>query len=1363
MAGIRVLSIALSALLIVTTGILAAMLTIVTYQQVVSDTEESLNRGINDVSNAGEQNVKVMLEGVLRATESVISTRVAGLFEPPQNMLRNMLVVIRLFDEEDTQTWQFMSNVALPALYAHFRSLTRPEPSAPWRKRVSSVRMLSLAGDPKGGAEGYLAGLRDAGPHYISISELDGTKMNPPEGYHSTMLMENDGSHPDWFFDGRWKRRGENGTQKCVDSLRDSPGCILAQLCECADLTAMFPCGTEYTFGPASGQVNDLCNRYCGGCIGADTPAPPPAECADKLSSSPACTFGRMCDCGETVKQFPCGTAPTVGGFPVDISSLCQKTCGACPAPESTFRWGCLPMWLLDSRGRRLKPTNESERVCNIQRSAEVGRDITLGDCCLSLSTLGFSTWRDIEQRALKLPANRPYWGGVAGLGGVAIPGQAFTLTWDTNQYNDPVFGATAGVVTVQVSLKTISDFLNNIEGLPREYRIYIVSREAVVPILGDPPRPVSTDMLVAVSRGNAFQSVADTFGLPIWDVRHCTNATDPIIRQHALYVLSRRNGTHEGFDFGPFETTTVWNYTNSSTNIGRQYFSRIHKMQNDYGQDWRLVMLLPFDEVLGDVLAAWDDTYQRARQDKADLDDQTEQGVNTMIITVVCSGVVLLCLAVVSTVAVTRPIVVLQRSMERVENMQLEGADTGPQSVVSEVAAMQRAFQAMLHKLMEYRSYLPPAVLQSVDQGEADESVPPPPSGEATIVFTDIVGSSRMWEASPCGMNDALELHNEVIRAALRAAGGYEVKTIGDSFMAAFLCPAEGMRFAQAVHLNLVKAQWPADPMLAAASVYYKRRDYGAVTLWNGITVRIGMHCGEVLAEQNSLTGRTDYRGGAVNLAARLESTAKHGTTCVSQEVYKAVQKSDVEGIAWQDHGRREMRGIGNLPCWLAVPASLKERYDGPPQGPMVSSTGRPPAAQGNFLTSPLTRPSMAPSAVETKGGRSASLASESSERGGGGGGLGPQVELRRGRDFLLGRGGVMVVPFGLEEHSARGELAIQSDLICSRTEHCMACVQRTSGVVNTVTGTGAFATWNITTRCGTWRVQPLTCAALLCTYSDTTGIGFAVGPVLHGSVGAKKQRMMVMVGFTVFCAEAISKAAIAMGARCLACFTPQAVPALEANVLRPVDVWGIPSHLRSMRKSIVTNKSSDAAADSCSDQSRTDSASSTDMSRGTELRAPLQINNIKGAPDQAAGPVIIVEEPDVKAAMHVQSVGHSSDDAWAETHSRPGFGPRYRQEFYNVVTRGDQSALASIADASRQAPADSVLAQVVQSLTKHVERHPDGANCLRVVPFLVRPTEATVDVEPTRSQSEDTGSPALPEDDLISSNTLPLLPPQQ
>jgi class 3 adenylate cyclase len=70
---------------------------------------------------------------------------------------------------------------------------------------------------------------------------------------------------------------------------------------------------------------------------------------------------------------------------------------------------------------------------------------------------------------------------------------------------------------------------------------------------------------------------------------------------------------------------------------------------------------------------------------------------------------------------------------------------------------------------------------------------VEPPPSGVVTFLFTDIEGSTGLWERDEPGMERALSRHDAVVRAAIEDHGGYVFSTAGDSFAAAFQSSGAG------------------------------------------------------------------------------------------------------------------------------------------------------------------------------------------------------------------------------------------------------------------------------------------------------------------------------------------------------------------------------------------------------------------------------------------------------------------------------------------------------------------------------------------------------------------------------------------
>ena len=77
-------------------------------------------------------------------------------------------------------------------------------------------------------------------------------------------------------------------------------------------------------------------------------------------------------------------------------------------------------------------------------------------------------------------------------------------------------------------------------------------------------------------------------------------------------------------------------------------------------------------------------------------------------------------------------------------------------------------------------------------------------PSGIVTFVFTDIEGSTRRWEADPEAMRTALAAHDEILRSAVGAHGGWLFKHTGDGICAAFASPRAAIDAAIDAQLSL-------------------------------------------------------------------------------------------------------------------------------------------------------------------------------------------------------------------------------------------------------------------------------------------------------------------------------------------------------------------------------------------------------------------------------------------------------------------------------------------------------------------------------------------------------------------------------
>src|SRR5437867_4092582 len=77
-------------------------------------------------------------------------------------------------------------------------------------------------------------------------------------------------------------------------------------------------------------------------------------------------------------------------------------------------------------------------------------------------------------------------------------------------------------------------------------------------------------------------------------------------------------------------------------------------------------------------------------------------------------------------------------------------------------------------------------------------------PTGTVTVLFTDIEGSTRVWEEQPDAMRLALPRHDALLRAAIETNKGHVFKTVGDAFCAVFSTAPEALDAALALQQSL-------------------------------------------------------------------------------------------------------------------------------------------------------------------------------------------------------------------------------------------------------------------------------------------------------------------------------------------------------------------------------------------------------------------------------------------------------------------------------------------------------------------------------------------------------------------------------
>lgn len=163
-------------------------------------------------------------------------------------------------------------------------------------------------------------------------------------------------------------------------------------------------------------------------------------------------------------------------------------------------------------------------------------------------------------------------------------------------------------------------------------------------------------------------------------------------------------------------------------------------------------------------------------------------------------------------------------------------------------------------------------------------------PVGDISIVFTDIKGSTLLWETHQSAMRAAMKLHNEVMRRQLRIIGGYEVKTEGDAFMVSFPTATSALLWCFAIQAQLLEVQWPSEVLNSAVGKEVYDNDQNLI--FRGLSVRMGIHFGNPVCENDPVTRRMDYFGPMVNKASRISSVADGGQIAVSADFISEIQR---------------------------------------------------------------------------------------------------------------------------------------------------------------------------------------------------------------------------------------------------------------------------------------------------------------------------------------------------------------------------------------------------------------------------------------------------------------------------------------
>ncbi len=158
------------------------------------------------------------------------------------------------------------------------------------------------------------------------------------------------------------------------------------------------------------------------------------------------------------------------------------------------------------------------------------------------------------------------------------------------------------------------------------------------------------------------------------------------------------------------------------------------------------------------------------------------------------------------------------------------------------------------------------------------------PHSGTITFLFTDLEGSTSLWEKNPEAMSEALYRHDEILRTTIEAHNGRVFKTVGDAFYAVFSAAPDALRAALEAQRTLVREEWAET---------------------GPFRVRMALHTG-IAQERDG-----DYFGPSLNRVARLLSAGHGGQILTSLATRELVRDGLPEGTGLLDLGERLLKDL--------------------------------------------------------------------------------------------------------------------------------------------------------------------------------------------------------------------------------------------------------------------------------------------------------------------------------------------------------------------------------------------------------------------------------------------------------------------
>jgi class 3 adenylate cyclase len=158
-------------------------------------------------------------------------------------------------------------------------------------------------------------------------------------------------------------------------------------------------------------------------------------------------------------------------------------------------------------------------------------------------------------------------------------------------------------------------------------------------------------------------------------------------------------------------------------------------------------------------------------------------------------------------------------------------------------------------------------------------------PRGTVTFLFTDIEGSTRLWERDGAAMASAVDRHLTLLDQAIDSHNGFHFKTVGDAVQAAFPTAPDAVAAALTAQRGLLREDWgTSDPL----------------------RVRMALHAGEAIPDE-----RDDYLAAPLNRLARLLAIGHGGQVLLSQAIQQLVRDNLPADAGLRDLGGHRLQDL--------------------------------------------------------------------------------------------------------------------------------------------------------------------------------------------------------------------------------------------------------------------------------------------------------------------------------------------------------------------------------------------------------------------------------------------------------------------